>query len=463
LQAVLETNLQQIITPLRDAQYELNDGQKRLLAIADENQAAIRELADTLKLNIEQLRVHGVAIAATSQDKFADVVAGRVLAQLQGRLREEDEAREKVAQKFREHVSRTQTRSVELIQEKKFDRATDELRAGLELLQSLMEQSPGEIHLLVQLGYFFKTMAQHFIRSGLMEQGEAYNDQAQRIFHQVAHGIPHNGKSVRDYVDALNGAGNILYARQQYKAAISYYTLATMIDPLYCYAWHDMFAAYYALAYQGEVSLPAMRNALDMTRRTGAGQPGLSEQHLAELAALLGQLERAAGRVAPTHRKPPDRDQYEQALKVYQQQLVADPNNVEALVGQGLALAYLDRAEDGLKSIEQAIAVRPDFAPGHSARGAVLIGAGRIEEGIQACDEALRLWPEFPEPLYNKACAFSLSGEGPAALDLLERAIVAYDNFRDTAQNDHHLEFLRNQPQFGPRFRSLLEGKGAAA
>ena len=135
-------------------------------------------------------------------------------------------------------------------------------------------------------------MAQDFLRQDDTSRGEKYNDHALEIFGHVVHQMPHTAKSVRDYTDALNGLGNIHYARRHYEAATNYYHLATTIDPLYCYSWHDLYGALYERARAGEEpDIAGMRQALDMTRLTGSGQPGLSADYLDGLHKRLNALE----------------------------------------------------------------------------------------------------------------------------------------------------------------------------
>jgi hypothetical protein len=101
LQATLELSLQRIVTPLRDSVIQLNEGQERLLALADGNEAALSKLAGDLKLEISQLRTQGVAIVTASQDAIADKVAKRVLDAMAARQDAEDEQRRATS-----HVSR---------------------------------------------------------------------------------------------------------------------------------------------------------------------------------------------------------------------------------------------------------------------------------------------------------------------------------------------------------------------
>ena len=114
-----------------------------------------------------------------------------------------------------------------------------------------------------------------------------------RIFYFIAYSIALKDKSVHHHVSALNGVGNIHYARGEFLKAIEHCEKATLIDPYYCYAWHDLFIAYYMLARYGEIRLESMRNALEKTRETGKGQPGLGSAHLKQLDQMFAEYDPA--------------------------------------------------------------------------------------------------------------------------------------------------------------------------
>jgi tetratricopeptide (TPR) repeat protein len=91
----------------------------------------------------------------------------------------------------------------------------------------------------------------------------------------------------------MNGMGNLLHARGDYRGAIRDYQVAVSLLPDYAYAWHDMFLAYAQLADRGEVDLTAMRHALAKTKETGKGWPGLTPSDIAQLEDILARVEQA--------------------------------------------------------------------------------------------------------------------------------------------------------------------------
>ena len=207
---------------------------------------------------------------------------------------------ERAAGLLRDQVSRLQLRAVELIQENKIDRALDELGAGQELLMLLMDWSPTEVILDLQLGYLYKTLGQAFGAAGDRGHADRYIDLAASTFERVR---SRQDRSADPFTlsTAVNGLGNVYAERGQMDRALDMYRSAAEVYPANAYAWHDMFAALDQEARAGRLDVIAMRRALDNVRRTGAGQPGLSADHLADLEA---RYEAWAGTAAPAPQPP---------------------------------------------------------------------------------------------------------------------------------------------------------------
>lgn len=466
LQALVEQSLSEIVGPLRDGQAVLTEGQKQILLILERNDQALRELAKGLGLTVDVLS-RGVVISREGEDRFAALLAARVLAEIDQRDAVHAAQRQERNRRFKEHVSRTQARAVELLTERKFDRVTDELRAGLELLEALIQEDPNDTHLTVQLGYFFKTIAQDFLRQNQPSRGEEYNDRALEIFSHVVYQMSHNAKSVRDYTDALNGLGNIHYSRRHFDAAIKYYRLATTIDPIYCYSWHDLFGALYECARAGdEPDIAGMRQALDMTRRTGSGQPGLSDQYLDSLEQRLDALDDWAAARRKRGQKvsalPPANVNAgggaAPSLTAAREAVANYPDNVDAHLYAGRVFLEHHRPEEALPVYDAALRLKPECFEASAMRGAVLAGMHRLPEAIEELNRALQLRPADPVALYNRACAFSLNDDSEAALEDLKGAIRAFSSYRETAQSDPHLDKLRDNPATRQRYLALVGG-----
>jgi tetratricopeptide (TPR) repeat protein len=301
LGALFEERLEAAAAPLRASHQQLEEGQRRLLQILDGN----AEILEVICKDLERMQSSGVRIAEPSLEAIRSAV-GQELAEsirsLEQRLSQfpaehaDAERRQQIRSRFRDQLARAQARAVELLGAGDFDRAADELRSGIESLSLLIEEAPEDVDLRVNLGYYYKTIAATFASVGSDKVPasidrdqvvDEFNERAMTIFYFVAHGIEPHRKTVGDQTHAVNGIGNIHYARREYRLAIDNYVQATQIDPYNYNAWHDLFLAHYSLALQGRVDFPAMQHALERTRETGQGQPGLGARRLQELDRLL--------------------------------------------------------------------------------------------------------------------------------------------------------------------------------
>jgi tetratricopeptide (TPR) repeat protein len=172
---------------------------------------------------------------------------------------------------LRSQIKRLQVRAVELIQDRKLDRATDELTEGSELLMALLDLLPGDTSLDAQLGYLFGTTGQAFLRGGDTEKAESYFDRAMSVFQRVEANPEVFHERPADLASAIKGIGGVFYERGDSARAIPFYRRALEILDDYPEAWHDLFAAYNELAKQGTIDVPAMEEALGKLRAIGSG------------------------------------------------------------------------------------------------------------------------------------------------------------------------------------------------
>jgi tetratricopeptide (TPR) repeat protein len=198
---------------------------------------------------------------------------------------------------LKRQVSRLQVRAIELIEANEVARARDELAEGFDVIMQLLEWSPGDVPLDLQLGYLCKTQAQ--VQDAAGERAEA--DRSLELAFAMFNRIRGTGAgAASEKASALNGLGNVYYARGDLKAAIRNYRLALDLMPDYAYAWHDLLLALAQQAEAGLVDLPAMENALSQVKSTGAALPGLGMGQLAQLERIVARW-RGAGvtRAAP--------------------------------------------------------------------------------------------------------------------------------------------------------------------
>jgi tetratricopeptide (TPR) repeat protein len=187
---------------------------------------------------------------------------------------------------LKQQLSRLQVRAVELIQVNEADRALDELSQGFDLIMQLLEWSPADLPLDLQLGYLYKTLGQALDSAGRTTDAYTYRDLALAMFNRVANTA---SAGVDEKAGAFNGLGNIYNDRGDLAEAVRSYRLALELVPHYAYAWHDLLGALLQQAQKGQIDLPAMEQALARLKATGAGAPGLGAAHVASLDAYVGR------------------------------------------------------------------------------------------------------------------------------------------------------------------------------
>ena len=194
---------------------------------------------------------------------------------------------------LRGQIKRLQVRAVELIQDGKLDRATDELTEGSELLMALLDLLPGDTSLDAQLGYLFGTAGQALLRGGDTATADRYFDRAISVFRRVEANPEVFHERPADLASAIKGIGGAFYERGDHVRAIQFYRRALDILDNYPEAWHDLFAAYNELAKRGTIDIPAMQQAVDKLHQIGAALGAakieMFEQMLREWRARAAQ------------------------------------------------------------------------------------------------------------------------------------------------------------------------------
>ena len=119
-------------------------------------------------------------------------------------------------------------------------------------------------------------------------------------------------------------------------------------------------------------------------------KPGLQTDHQVCALNLKATL------AARTHRLP-------LAVQLYRDILSHQPNHVEALSNQGLALQKLQRYEEALLSLLQAVRLRPKHANSHLNLGLTYQSLGRRDEARAAYLQVLALEPGHLQAHFNLA------------------------------------------------------------
>jgi Flp pilus assembly protein TadD len=116
--------------------------------------------------------------------------------------------------------------------------------------------------------------------------------------------------------------------------------------------------------------------------------------------------------------------QFDQAAAIGQQVLIAQPQNIGAMLEIGRAQIARGQAFYGIAPLEQARALAPDDWRPLSLLGVAYQQVSRTADAREAWNAALILSPDNPEVLTNTAMALATDGDAPGAETLLRRAVA---------------------------------------
>jgi tetratricopeptide (TPR) repeat protein len=160
-------------------------------------------------------------------------------------------------------VTKQQLRSVELIDNGKFDQALDELDDADERLERMTTCATLARN---QRGYNYKTYAQILLRKGRqgdVEQANRNLNKAYDLFEGVRNDSSASGE---ERARAIHGLGVVKSLRGDYPGAVANFDEAISIFPRSPYVWYDRFLVYDQLAKQGHVDKAEMRKSLDQAK-----------------------------------------------------------------------------------------------------------------------------------------------------------------------------------------------------
>ena len=127
-------------------------------------------------------------------------------------------------------------------------------------------------------------------------------------------------------------------------------------------------------------------------------EPLASDTLLATAQSLRGTALNALGRP-------------EEAVAAFALALAVRPDDAEAQLNCGNALADLDEATQAEQHVRHAIACDPDMAEAHASLGHLLASQGRLPEAIAANEAAIALRPDFAAAHWNQGVAYLLGGQ----------------------------------------------------
>lgn len=157
--------------------------------------------------------------------------------------------------------------------------------------------------------------------------------------------------------------------------------------------------------------------------------------------------------------------QYEKAAELFLKASQASPADFQALSLRGLCFRALHREAEAratfqqtLKIIENHLQLNPDDVRAVYMKSGSFISLGDRAQGIEWSDRALSMDPEEPSVLYNVACNYALLNETEKALDCLEKAFDKGFGHKEWMEHDPDFLSIKNHS----RFKALMRGFAAA-
>jgi tetratricopeptide (TPR) repeat protein len=147
---------------------------------------------------------------------------------------------------------------------------------------------------------------------------------------------------------------------------------------------------------------------------------------------------------------------HEDALKDFNRALELEPDDPMTLNNRGTTLDEMGRYGDALRDYDRSLELRPDYVDALVNRSAALIKMEHYDNALEDINHALELRPNYAPALYNRACAYSPLGRFEEALQDLEAAIKGDEKYPKMARTDEDFDKLRDDPEYGPRFRKLV-------
>lgn len=118
-----------------------------------------------------------------------------------------------------------------------------------------------------------------------------------------------------------------------------------------------------------------------------------------------------------------EREQYPEALKMFDKAIELNPNHVRALTAKGAALIPLRRYQEAIQYYDRAIRIEPNLVVAAYNKGIALSKLGKYKEAIDSYDNAIRIAPRVS----NVALIWNSKGEALVELKKFKDALRSFD------------------------------------
>jgi TolB-like protein/Flp pilus assembly protein TadD/DNA-binding winged helix-turn-helix (wHTH) protein len=174
--------------------------------------------------------------------------------------------------------------------------------------------------------------------------------------------------------------------------------------------------------------------------------PGFAGAHAGLCRALLGRFDHTRDRAALREAEPECQKalnidatlldtrkalaelyvsdgRYPAAINAYTQLLKRNPQDADAQIGMGEALASLGRTSEAEASLRRAVEVEPGYWASHAALGDFLFERGRIDEAVAELGTVTELVPSSAAAWSNLGGVLQMKGDMNAATRAYERSL----------------------------------------
>ncbi|MCX8173529.1 MAG: tetratricopeptide repeat protein [Thermoplasmata archaeon] len=116
-------------------------------------------------------------------------------------------------------------------------------------------------------------------------------------------------------------------------------------------------------------------------------------------------------------------EDFDGAIKCYNEALKLSPDNVAALYNKANALLQIGRNEEALRILEKLVKNNPDIEEIWNNLGNIYARRGKVEEAVKAYTKAIELNPDYTVARYNLGMVLAQRGEYAAAMDQFSRVL----------------------------------------
>ena len=278
---------------------------------------------------------------------------------------------------------------------------------------------------------------------------------------------------VRAYDYYLRGrrAYHYQYGWKGVELALHMFTKAIEIDPNYAIAYAGIADCRSFLYVNAERSDKNLDEALAASDRALELDPDLAEAHSSKGQALFiceryDEAKQAFERAIQLSPKLFDAHlayartyfasgRPEEAARWYERAAEIHPDDYQTLLLLGFVYSKLGREGDaeavrrnGIRLVEERLEFDPNDVRALYLGANALVSVGYLERGLEWTNRALNIEPQEPMLLYNAACIYCIAERPGEAIGFLEQAVRHGFSNRDWMRNDGDLDPLRDSPRF---------------